>query len=42
MVEVNVKNFLVVTIIAILGIVLFKVVLTKYEVKGLSELVQSV
>ena len=42
MVAVNVKNFFIVTILAILGIVLFKVILTKYEIKGLSQLVQSV
>ena len=42
MVNVNIKNFFIVTILAILGIVLFKVIFTKYEVKGVSQLVQSV
>jgi hypothetical protein len=42
MVNLNVKNFLMVTLIAILGIVLFKVIFTKFQIKGVSQLVQSV
>jgi hypothetical protein len=42
MVNLNIKNFLMITLIAVLGIVLFKVVFTKFQIKGISELVQSV
>ena len=42
MLDLNVKNFLLITLVAILGIVLFKVVFTKYPISGISEFVQSV
>ena len=38
----GIKNFLMVTIIAILGIVLFKVVFNKYEIPGVTPLVNAV
>jgi hypothetical protein len=45
--EVNVmnlglKNFLMVTVIAIVGIVAFKVVFNKYPVKGITDVVNAV
>lgn len=38
----GIRNFIVVGIMAILFIVLVKVIFTKYPVKGLSEIVQTV
>lgn len=40
--KVGVRNFFVVGIMAVLFIVLAKVIVTKYPVKGLSEVVQAV
>jgi hypothetical protein len=42
MISINIKNFLIITLIAILGIVMMKVIFTKYQITGLSEVVQSV
>jgi hypothetical protein len=42
MMKLGVKNFLMVGIMATLFIVVAKVVLTKYPVKGISEVVQTV
>lgn len=38
----GIKNFLMITIIAILGIVLFKVAFNKFEVPGVTPLVNAV
>jgi hypothetical protein len=42
MVKLGVKNFVMITLIAILGIVMAKVIFTKYNVPAVSTLVQSV
>jgi hypothetical protein len=42
MVKLGVGNFLLIGVMAVLFIVIIKVVLTKYPVKGLSDVVQAV
>lgn len=40
--KLGVRNFLMITVIAILGIVLFKVTFNKFEVPGVTPLVNAV
>lgn len=40
--KLGIQNFLMITIIAILGIVLFKVTFNKFEVPGVTNLVNAV
>jgi uncharacterized membrane protein YkgB len=42
MVKLGIKNFLMIGLMAVLFIVFAKVIFTKYEVKGVSQLVQAV
>jgi hypothetical protein len=42
MVDLNIKNFLIVTVIAIVGIVLFKVAVNKVPIRGISDVVNAV
>ncbi len=41
-IRISVINFLVVTLMAVVGILIFKLVLSKYPIKGLSEVAGSV
>jgi hypothetical protein len=42
MLKLGIKNFLMVGLMAVLFIVFAKVIFTKYEIKGVSQLVQAV
>lgn len=42
MVKLGIKNFLMIGLMAVLFIVFAKVIFTKYEVKGVTQLVQAV